>query len=211
MILKDISFPTPRENLSFDEELLNAAEQGYSGEALRFWESNQYFVVLGRISKEEEDVKITEVHRDRISVLRRASGGGTVLQGPGCLNYSLILSKDHDSAMYDLHKSYAFILNHIVQALGTIGVEAVFLPISDIALKENFKKISGNSQKRGRQFILHHGTILYDFDLKKIEQYLTVPKDLPAYRQGRSHSDFVTNVLRPKKEIKDAIQKVFFS
>ena len=81
-----------------------------------------------------------------------------------------------------------------IDALKPLGVEAVFRPISDIAVAGSDKKFSGNAQKRGKNYILHHGTILYDFDLSLIPKYLTIPKDVPDYRQGRSHLDFVTNI-----------------
>ncbi|MCK5082116.1 MAG: hypothetical protein KAR31_04335, partial [Candidatus Omnitrophica bacterium] len=72
------------------------------------------------------------------------------------------------------------------------------------------KKISGNAQKRSKKFILHHGTILYDFDLERIKRYLKVPKDIPEYRQGRSHLDFVTNVPLSAVDIKSAFKDVFW-
>ncbi len=209
MLLKDISLPTPEENILYDEVLLHLAEEGKAGEVLRFWESQQMFVVLGRIGKVQEDVKIDAVCEDSIPVLRRASGGGTVLQGKGCLNYTLVLSKEHGARMTDLHKSYEYILSSVITALKQLDVEVVFCPISDLALAKNNKKISGNAQKRARKFILHHGTILYDFDLPKIEQYLHIPKDIPDYRKERSHLDFVANVPLASAAIKEALKGAF--
>jgi lipoate-protein ligase A len=209
MLLKDVSFQTPQENILFDEVLLHLAEQGQQGEVLRFWESPQYFVVLGRIGKERDDVKLDEIGKDGIPLLRRTSGGGTVLQGKGCLNYSLILSKELDPQIADLHRSYQVILNKVINALKRLGIESKFCPTSDIALTENNKKISGNAQRRSKKFILHHGTILYGFDLGMIEKYLTQPKEIPKYRQGRSHSEFVTNISAEPRDIKDAFKKTF--
>jgi len=209
MVLKDISLQTPIENILYDDVLLHLAERGQSGEVLRFWESSQLFIVLGRIGKEREDVKIDEARKDQVLVLRRSSGGGTVLQGRGCLNYSLILSKEKDPQIADLRKSYQIILGKVIAVLKQLGVDSEFCPISDIALVENHKKISGNAQKRSKKFILHHGTILYDFDLKKIEQYLTIPKDIPKYRQGRSHLDFITNVPLAVADIKKGFKQKF--
>lgn len=209
MILKDISLATPRENILYDEVLLHLAEQGQSGEVLRFWESPEMFVVLGRICGEREDIKTGQVRKDNIPVLRRCSGGGTVLQGKGCLNYSLVLSKGHDPQIADLRKSYQVIIGKIVAALRRLAVETVFYPVSDIALAGNHKKISGNAQKRAKKFILHHGTFLYDFDLSKIERYLNMPKDVPEYRRQRPHLDFVANVPLAAQDIKDAMGSVF--
>ena len=192
MILENISFQSPLENILYDEVLLDLAEQGRGGEVLRFWESPEIFVVLGRTSNPAEDIYIEEALCDQIPVLRRASGGGTVLQGKGCLNYALILSKEKNPQVMKIRESYQFILGKIVQSLKNLGIAAEFKPISDLAVGE--KKFSGNAQKRGKKFILHHGTILYGFDLSLIEKYLTIPKNIPEYRRGRAHRDLIVNL-----------------
>jgi lipoate-protein ligase A len=138
MILKDISLASPQENILYDDLLLQQAEEG-DEEFLRFWESPTHFIVLGRTCKEEDDLKIEQITKNGMPVLRRSSGGGTVIQGQGCLNYSLILSKEKTPEIADLRKSYAFILNKIVQALKNIDRECTFLPISDIAMVQNQK------------------------------------------------------------------------
>ena len=209
MIVRDVTLPSAEENILFDDVLLHRAEIGQSDQVLRFWESPKTFVVLGRMSKEEDDLKIDSILNDRIPVVRRSSGGGTVLQGRGCLNYSLILSKNNSAEIADLRKSYSFILGKVVAALNSLGINADFFPISDIALRENQKKFSGNAQKRGRNFILHHGTVLYQFDLFLIEKYLKFPKDVPAYRQGRAHLDFVTNLSLNVSAFKEKMKESF--
>src|SRR5208283_4001102 len=106
MQLRDSSFPTPAENILFDEVLWRLAEKHEAGEFLRFWESAEIFIVLGRGGKSEEDVNAQEAGRDQVPVLQRSSGGGTVVQGPGCLNYTLILSKQKYPLLNDLRASY---------------------------------------------------------------------------------------------------------
>ncbi len=209
MLLKDISFNDPLKNIVYDDVLLRLAEEGVSGEVLRFWESPVFFIVLGLIGKAEEDVDAVAAKRDGVSVLRRSSGGGTVLQGPGSLNYSLILSKELRPEIADLRKSYEYILSRICQALKMLGIEAVFLPISDIAFKDSLKKISGNAQKRSKKYVLHHGTILYNLDIPLASKYLKMPKSVPEYRRGRSHSDFIANVSADPADIRRAICGVF--
>ena len=208
MFLKDITLPTPQENILYDNVLLDLAEQGSAGEALRFWESRELFIVLGRIGDPAADLHVPKVIADRVPVLRRSSGGGTVLQGKGCLNYTLVLSKDRPE-IRDLRRSYQFICGNIIAAIKNCGIDAAFRPLSDIALVEGNKKVSGNAQKRSRKFILHHGTLLYQFDLEKIAEYLTMPKDIPEYRQNRSHSDFVANVPAAAGALKQKIRQTF--
>ncbi len=209
MVLKDISLTTPHENILYDDALLALAEEGAGGEVLRFWEGVDPFIVLGRVSKAGEDVNFEAAFADAVPVVRRSSGGGTVVQGKGCLNYSLILSKEEHPQAADLKRSYEFILGRVIGALGRIGIDAAFQPISDIALAGSQKKISGNAQRRLRRFILHHGTILCDFDLTLIERYLAFPKSVPEYRAGRAHLDFVANISVPADRVKEEIAKAF--
>ena len=98
MQFRDVSLPTPEENIAFDEALWSLSEKQGADEYLRFWESPQIFIVLGRISREAEDIGLARTQEDNIRVLRRSSGGGTVVQGPGCLNYTLVLSKQKSPA-----------------------------------------------------------------------------------------------------------------
>jgi lipoate-protein ligase A len=209
MVVKDVSLPSPEDNVLLDEALFLAADKDSGGEVLRFWESPQVFIVLGRIGKEHDDIDLMTAHKDGIPVLRRTSGGGTVVQGPGCLNFTFVLSKDRDPALADLRKSYQWILSKVIEALKSSGVESRFHPISDLALVSNDKKFSGNAQHRGKKFILHHGTILYDFDLSLIPRYLKMPKDIPEYRRSRPHADFVTNIAIAPQRFKDALISIF--
>src|SRR5438067_1520295 len=88
----DLTLSTPAENLACDEVLLQLAEQNGAGdEVLRVWEPMQYFVVVGYANRVATEVDIRFCQTNSIPVLRRCSGGGTVLQGPGCVNYSLVL------------------------------------------------------------------------------------------------------------------------
>jgi len=209
MQLRDISFPTPEENIAFDDVLLSLAEKHDAGEYLRFWESSKIFIVLGRIGRAEIDVNTIHTQQDGIPVLWRSSGGGTVVQGPGCLNYTLILSKQKYPQLHDLRKSYEWISTRVIEALRQAGVEAYFRPTSDLATGQGEKKFSGNAQRRGKNYILHHGTILYNFDISLISRYLKMPQDIPEYRQNRPHTDFVTNVPINPLVFKDHLAQSF--
>ncbi|MCA9409066.1 MAG: lipoate--protein ligase family protein [Candidatus Omnitrophica bacterium] len=209
MILKNLTFQTPEENLIYDDCLLHMTEKKSAGEFLRFWESAQTFIVLGRIGKAEKDVDEQKAQQDQVKVLRRSSGGGTVVQGKGCLNYSFILSKEKNKQLQDIHKSYQYILGAVIAALECLNIQCQYFPISDIALSADQRKFSGNAQKRGRNFILHHGTLLYNFDLSLIDRYLKMPEDKPAYRQNRSHLDFVTNIAIDPNAFKQQLKQRF--
>lgn len=214
----DLSFETPAENIAFDETLLLLAEQGNideprftreQGEALRFWESKQYFVCIGRSGNYDKEVYADICQQDNVPVIRRISAGGTVLIGPGCLNYTLVLSYERDKNLRDIHKSYNYILTKIVDALNKVTKNNVFIkPVSDIVIDN--KKVSGNAQARKRNFLLHQGTLLYNFDLNKISRYLPEPVDQPEYRVKRTHKEFITNLSVDVDAAKTEIIKSFF-
>jgi lipoate-protein ligase A len=60
--------------------------------------------------------------------------------------------------------------------------------------RHQWLKFSGNAQRRRRNAILFHGTILYAFDLSLIDALLRFPSAQPEYRASRPHTDFVRNV-----------------
>ena len=200
----DISFKTPEENISFDEQLLKQAEQGRREKTLRFWESPDYAVVLGRGSIVSDDVFTDKCKRDGIGIIQRASGGGTVLLGKGCLNYSIILPYGANPQLLNIKSSFKYVLGCLISGFKNKGVNLAYEPVSDLAI--NNKKVSGNAQARRKKFFLHHGTFLYDFDIDKVGFYLKEPKKAPEYRNGRTHKDFLVNLSLSRKEIKEIIK-----
>src|SRR5262249_59149077 len=93
------------------------AEGGPGGEVLRVWEWPAPAVVLGGGSRLAQDVDETACRADGVPILRRASGGGTVLLGRGCLLYSLVLSYQRSPELNDLTSSYASLLERVREAL----------------------------------------------------------------------------------------------
>src|SRR6476646_5803774 len=87
----DLTLSSPEEDIALDEALLLDAEDGLGGEVLRLWQWDQPAVILGSGGKLAEDVNESACAADGVPILRRSSGGGTVLLGPGCLCFSLVL------------------------------------------------------------------------------------------------------------------------
>jgi lipoate-protein ligase A len=200
MTIEDVSFADPQENLERDDALLARAEHEGAGESLRFWESPVPFVVLGRTCEEAAEVLTEACRRDLVPVLRRSSGGGTVVQGAGCLNFALVLAKDRHPDLASITSSYRYILGKVAKALELCGIVTEFRPVCDLVLPDGERKFSGNAQRRGRRHVLHHGTVLYAFDLALIGRYLRMPPRMPDYRRERGHGDFVTNIpLDPQR------------
>ena len=204
----DLTLLTPQENLACDEALLDLCEDGFGHEILRFWEPRKPFVVLGYSNKMRREINEVSCRRRQIPVLRRASGGGTVLQGPGCLNFTLILKIAGHPALKSITRTNAFVLERHEAALRPLlGPDVRARGTSDLTLGD--LKFSGNAQRRKRHFVLFHGTFLLDFNLKLMEDILLHPPAEPDYRKKRAHGNFVTNVKTSAKAIKVALKKTW--
>ncbi len=207
MKLLDRTLPTLAENLALDEALLMDADAGRGGEMLRFWEWATPAVVLGAGCRLAEDVDEAACLRDGVPILRRASGGGTVLQGAGCLSYSLVLAYERDPLLHDVRASYRWILERVRAALDDLLPEMAHAGISDLAA--GGRKFSGNAQQRKRHYLLHHGTILYAFDIERIGRYLRMPTSQPGYRDNRVHERFLQNIPTSADDLKDRLLAVW--
>lgn len=203
MRLLDLTLASPAENLALDEALLEAAEAGEGPETLRFWESAVPFVVLGYGNRAAAEVDLAACAAAAVPVLRRCSGGGTVVQGPGCLNYALVLRCDRPGlqSIPGANRTILQALRAALQPLltGRVAVQGH----TDLTL--DGRKFSGNAQRRRRAFLLFHGTFLLDFDLPLIGRLLHLPTQQPAYRAGRSHAEFIVNASMGAAPLKAAL------
>lgn len=206
----DLTFPTPAENLACDEALLDLCERDSSTEILRFWESSTHFVVVGYGNHVDREVDVAACDREGIPILRRCSGGGTVLQGPGCLNYALILRSEPGSPLESIGTTNCHIMSRQRDALRNLGLDVTIQGCTDLVFTATPpRKFSGNSQRRKRHSLLFHGTFLYAFDLPLIEKTLKFPSQQPDYRESRPHSNFVNNVAISALQIKSALKEAW--
>lgn len=200
----DLTLPSPAENLALDEALLLEAEHDRGGEVLRFWMSRTPFVVVGIGAKVEQEVRLSACEKRQIPVLRRCSGGGTVVQGPGCLNYALVLPVSKAPPLKTIKGANQWIMSKNATALSTVVGRAVSVEgHTDLAIEG--LKVSGNAQRRLRTHLLFHGTFLLDFNLALISELLPTPALQPSYRQHRSHDNFLVNLGLAAEKVKTAL------
>ena len=234
MKLLDLTLPTPAENLAGDEVLLDRAE-AHGGEFLRFWESRDHFVVVGYANRVETEVNVAACTAGRIPIFRRCSGGGTVLQGPGCLNYALILQITSHPPLVNISGANKFIMEqnrraiesevqnqnpeariaicgHTDLAIATSGHPPVAPNPASAGEREalvTYLKFSGNSQRRLKRSVLFHGTLLLNFNLRLVNELLRMPARQPDYRDNRGHGDFLTNLRVPTARLKQALAEIW--
>jgi lipoate---protein ligase len=217
----DLTLPTAAENLALDEALLQVAEAaGRPFETLRFWEAAGPTVVVGRSSRLDDEVFLDICRAHGVPVLRRPSGGAAVVAGPGCLMYALVLSYEQRPELRPLENAHNFVLRTIAAALEPLrpgvhcaGTSDLAIDLKNLSGEEDsaigMKKFSGNSARCQRTHFLYHGTLLYDFPLCRIDQFLKHPPRTPDYRNGRDHASFVTNLNVPADAIRRAMSQAW--
>jgi lipoate-protein ligase A len=204
----DLSLSSPAENLAADEALLDFCEAGRAGEVLRFWQPTEYFVVAGYANKLASEVNLAFCREHRIPIYRRCTGGGTVLQGPGVLNYSLVLRITETTTGLGIPATNDFVLTRHQRALaGLLQKPVQRAGHTDLAI--DGLKFSGNSQRRRKNCLLFHGSFLLEFDLGLVEKSLPFPSHQPPYRAGRSHADFLMNLRVDPSRVKSELARVW--
>ena len=204
----DLSFADPPRNLACDEALGDNFEAADGGEVLRLWEPAGYFVVVGYSNRVTAEVNVAACEERGIAILRRFSGGGAVLQGPGCLNYTLVLRNERAGFLSDIGQSYSRVLDRHRHVCAGLTSERVRIQgTSDLAIAG--QKFSGNSQHRKQRYTVFHGTFLLNFDLSLIETCLPMPSRRPEYRQGRTHESFLRNLRIDPVRVKQALMETW--
>jgi lipoate-protein ligase A len=142
-------------------------------------------IVLGISGKEEELVDQEKTTQDSIPIVRRFSGGGTVIVDEDTLFVTFICQKElHDFPAYP---------EPIMRWTASIYQDVFNHP--DFSLRENDyvladKKCGGNAQYIKKHRWLHHTSFLWNFTKERMD-YLLHPKKTPNYREGRTHHDFL--------------------
>jgi lipoate---protein ligase len=180
----------PGEQLDEDRRLFELVETGAVDSAQRMWECAMPVVVLGRHQPPAAHVLAERCEAEGVPVLRRCSGGGAVVLGPGCLAYTIVLPMTDRPGLADVSESFRELLAAFVDALALPGLE--IRGGQDLAIQG--RKVSGNAQRRGRRALLQHGTLLYSFDALLAARYLIEPARQPAYRRRRPHVSFLGNL-----------------
>lgn len=198
------------ENLALDEALLEEAHEGLTTTTVvRTWMAAAPTVVLGSSSRVEDEVDLQACAELGVRVIRRPSGGLTVVLGPGCLMWSVVVHQPARPA--SIEAIHTAILGPLVTALRAVGAPVALRGSSDLALGSDAaaRKVSGNALRVRRHGLLYHGTLLDAFDLDLVGRVLRHPPREPAYRAGRPHGDFLANLGLGREALDAAVRTAF--
>jgi len=167
---------SPRMNLALDEVLTSRVGEGRRRPTLRIWEWDESAVVIGSFQSYRNEVDPEGAARHGFDVVRRISGGGAMLMAAGqIITYSLYVPASLVAGM-TFADSYAFLDDWVLQALRSLGIDAVYQPLNDIASPTG--KIGGAAQKRlANGGVLHHATLSYDIDGQTMTEVLRIGRE----------------------------------
>lgn len=206
----EVNLPTAAENLALDEALhLEATAAAMPTTVVRTWMARHPAVVLGSSSRLTEEIDADACRAAGVTVLRRPSGGLSVVLGPGCLMWTVVTPwAGPTPAIAAIHDA---VLDPLCAALRADGMDVVRCGSSDLALRveNSLRKISGNALRVSRGVVLYHGTLLDAFDLDLIGRVLRHPPREPGYRDGRTHADFLANLAVGREPLERAVRRAF--
>lgn len=157
---------------------------------LFLWQSTPA-IVMGRFQNPWLESNMPKALEHKIKYVRRFSGGGTVYQDLGNLNFCFIDQK----ANYNKKKNCEL----IASALRELKIEAKVNPRFDLTV--NDRKISGSAFKETKDRCLHHGTILVEANLNMIKEVL-------HHKQLDITSKSIKSVRSPVINLKDVQPKL---
>jgi len=166
----------PPVQLAIDQVLAEEVASGRRQPTLRIWEWNKPAVIIGSFQSLRNEVDLDNAKKYGIEVVRRISGGGAMFMEAGTvITYSIYAPVELVQGM-SFADSYAFLDEWVIIALKSLGIEASYQPLNDIASPTG--KIGGAAQKRlGAGSVLHHVTMSYDIDGDKMVQVLRIGRE----------------------------------
>jgi len=202
----------PRVQMAMDQVLAEEVAAGRRKPTLRIWEWDKPAVVIGSFQSVRNEVDVENAKKYGFEVVRRISGGGAMFMEAGSvITYSIYAPVElvHGMTFAD---SYAFLDEWVIIALKSLGIDASYQPLNDIASPTG--KIGGAAQKRlGAGSVLHHVTMSYDIDGEKMMQVLRIGREKMSDKGTKSAAKRVDPLRRQtgmeRSEILDRMVATF--
>lgn len=182
MILINRNETDPYFNIAAEEYVLKEMNE----EVFMLW-VNDPSVIIGKHQVAAAEANIIFTHNHNIPIIRRISGGGTVYHDGGNLNYSLI-SHGERGKLVDYEK-YS---GTVIRALARQAIEGRLVAKSSLVIGD--KKFSGNAEHVYRNRVLHHGTLLFNTDLKLLRKCIRPEHRDYVDMSIRSNDSTITNL-----------------
>lgn len=203
----------PYLNLAIEDYIYNRIPMSktalFKAHRLMFY-TNSSCVVVGKNQNPWKEVNLPKMKQYGIPLIRRKSGGGTVVHDLGNVNYSFMSTKQE----FDRFK----FVNLIVEAINKSNVSSTRIKVNhrgDIVTQDGEQelKISGSAYKLSRGKSYHHGTMLLNLDLDRLRHVLHRDvAELGTIDTSKSIDSVkakVTNLQIPKETFVDLVSNGF--
>lgn len=155
----------PVYNLALEEAIFEYLAPDHPGYFI-LWR-NSPAIIIGRHQIASEVVNSINAKRQGTPIIRRNSGGGAVYHDDGNLNFSFI-----QNIKGSLKPDLTPYMRSIAEAIAKCGIDVTVNARND--LEYHGRKFSGNSQLIKSNKLLHHGTLLVNADLERMQELLLV-------------------------------------
>lgn len=175
----------------WDDHLIDSMEKDNSPK-IHIYPFETAALVAGRGSQISKEIHLDSALSDGVPLYRREGGGCSVFLDPGNLIVSAVFPAP---GFLNIGHHFNTCTQWLINGLKKTGLTHIYQDgISDIVL--HHQKIGGTCFKRAKGLAYFSASILVSPDINLMEKYLKPPPRQPAYRQGRSHQNFVTSVNR---------------
>lgn len=182
MLIIDAGTYNPWFNIASEEFLF----RNFSEEIFLVYINNES-VIAGKHQNIYEEVNLRYVMENRIPVIRRISGGGTVYHDRGNLNFTFIKNLEPGKPV-----NYKRFSDPVMDFLREEGINPEAGEKNEV--REAGLKFSGNAEHVFRNRALHHGTILFSASLKKLHDTLHTEPGKYSSRAITSNRTSVGNI-----------------
>lgn len=199
--MKIISSPStdPYFNIAAEEFMFKNIQEN-----ILFLYVNKPCIIFGKHQNPMAEINPEIVEKNKITLVRRLSGGGTVYHDEGNINFCFIQNVPEGNLVDFKRYTLPFI-----GLLENMGVKAELGIKND--LKIDGKKISGNAEHIWKKKVLHHGTLLFDSNLEMLHAVLSENDnnyESKAVKSNRSETTNIINYLPEKININSFKQRI---
>jgi lipoate-protein ligase A len=186
-------------NIAAEEYVL----RNFTEDVVMLW-MNEPSVIVGKHQNIFKEVNLPFVLAEKIPVIRRISGGGTVFHDRGNINYTMITTSNKKERMIDFRN----FLKPVMDFLNSSGLEVKYEGKNNLTI--DGKKISGNSGHIFKNRVLHHGTLLFNTSLDILEKSINGSQTNIADKAISSVRAVTTNISSyiniPKESFYDSLK-----
>ncbi|MEJ2623369.1 MAG: biotin/lipoate A/B protein ligase family protein [Pseudolabrys sp.] len=186
----DTGLRSGRENIAFDQTLIEARQQNKIPDTVRFLRFKPS-ALIGIHQILGHEIKVDYCKANGIEVVRRITGGGGLYFDEGQIGWELVFDRGTFGPL-DLAEVTRRICEAAALGFNKLGVPARYRPRNDIEV--DGRKISGTGCFFDGSIIFYQGTLLIDFDPAKIGACHNIPTEKLATRNLKSATQRVVTM-----------------